>query len=158
MGGDDQQLRCVLICRPCDIGLSQAGLPEVVVQAVSACPPALAPLLYGQVILTGGCCNLPGFAQRFEKELRQLVPDDFEVVVVAPQVGGIVVKSTPEPESVAEAPAFCSCAAKPAAYEQRCCKPSPVCIFRRATFATCMWVCVAPHLACCHSSLYRTRS
>lgn len=33
-------------------------------QAVAACPPGLAPLLYGQVVLTGGCCNLPGFAAR----------------------------------------------------------------------------------------------
>lgn len=36
-------------CRPSDIGLNQAGLPECVVQAVSACPAGLAPLLYAQV-------------------------------------------------------------------------------------------------------------
>uniref|UniRef100_A0A383W4Y3 Uncharacterized protein n=1 Tax=Tetradesmus obliquus TaxID=3088 RepID=A0A383W4Y3_TETOB len=71
--------------RPSDIGLQQAGMAEVVMQAVAACPPGLAPLLYGQVVLTGGCCNLPGFAARFECELRTMVPSDFELVVLAPQ-------------------------------------------------------------------------
>eukprot|EP00775_Hariotina_reticulata_P008319 gene8319-8504_t len=77
--------------RPSDIGLDQAGLPEVVVQSVAACPAGLAPLLYGQVVLTGGCCDLPGFAARFEEDLRRLAPEELEVVVVAP----------PEPELTA---------------------------------------------------------
>jgi hypothetical protein len=60
----------------------------VVTQAVAACPAGLAPLLYGQVVLTGGCCKLPGFAARFEEDLRRLAPDELEVVVVAPEVRG----------------------------------------------------------------------
>ncbi len=74
--------------RPTDIGLQQAGLPEAVAQAVAACHPALAPLLWSNVILTGGCCRLPGLSDRFARELRTLAPDEFEVGVVAPQVGG----------------------------------------------------------------------
>lgn len=70
--------------RPSDIGLQQAGLPEVVVQAANACPTGLAPLLYAQVVLTGGCVSLPGFVARFESELRALVPAELEVVVCAP--------------------------------------------------------------------------
>jgi hypothetical protein len=72
--------------RPNDIGLQQAGLPEAVAQAISACHTALAPLLWSNVILTGGCCRLPGLAGRFAAELRSLAPDDFEVGVVNPQV------------------------------------------------------------------------
>ena len=73
--------------RPTDIGLQQAGLPEAVAEAIGACHPALAPLLWSNVILTGGCCRLPGLAPRFASELRTFAPDDFEVGVVAPQVG-----------------------------------------------------------------------
>jgi hypothetical protein len=72
--------------RPTDIGLQQAGLPEAVAACVAACHPALAPLLWSNVVLTGGCCRLPGLAERFGGELRSLAPDDFEVGVVAPQV------------------------------------------------------------------------
>lgn len=71
---------------PADIGLPQAGLPEVVTQSVSALHPALTPLLYGHVVLTGGCAACPGFGPRFERELRPLVPDGVESGVVAPQV------------------------------------------------------------------------
>lgn len=70
--------------RPSDIGLNQAGLPECVVQSVTACPAGLAPLLYAQVVLTGGCINTPGFVTRFQTELRALVPSELEVVVTAP--------------------------------------------------------------------------
>ena len=38
-----------------DIGLQQAGVAEAVVQAVSAAHPALQPLLYTNVVLTGEC-------------------------------------------------------------------------------------------------------
>ena len=43
----------VLFC-PSDIGLNQAGVAEAVVQAVQAAHPALQPLLYTNVVLTGG--------------------------------------------------------------------------------------------------------
>lgn len=39
---------------PPDIGLQQAGVAEAVVQAVTACHPALAPLLFSNVVVTGG--------------------------------------------------------------------------------------------------------
>lgn len=44
-----------LLFRPMDIGLQQAGVAEAVVQAVSAAHPALQPLLYTNVVLTGEC-------------------------------------------------------------------------------------------------------
>lgn len=73
--------------RPSDIGLQQAGIHEAVAQAVAGCHPALAPMLFSHIILTGGCSQLPGFAERFRAELRPLVPDDYELGVVMPQVG-----------------------------------------------------------------------
>lgn len=62
------------------------GLPEAVAAAISSCHPALAPLLWSNVVLTGGCCRLPGLAERVRAELRALAPDEFEVGVVAPEV------------------------------------------------------------------------
>mmetsp|Transcript_35953 Transcript_35953/g.80033 ORF Transcript_35953/g.80033 Transcript_35953/m.80033 type:complete len:419 (+) Transcript_35953:120-1376(+) len=65
--------------RPGDIGLQQAGVAEIIVQAVSASHAALHPLLYSNVVLSGGLVGCPGFTQRLERELRPLVPDTFEL-------------------------------------------------------------------------------
>ncbi|GFR49305.1 hypothetical protein Agub_g11327 [Astrephomene gubernaculifera] len=74
-----------LLFHPDDIGLQQAGVAEAVVQAVTATHPALAPLLYSNVILTGGVTSCPGFKDRFSAELRALVPDDCSMHVFQPQ-------------------------------------------------------------------------
>ena len=42
-----------LLFNPADIGLQQAGIVEAVVQTVAATHPALQPLLYTNVVLTG---------------------------------------------------------------------------------------------------------
>ncbi len=42
-----------VLFRPSDIGLQQAGLAETLVEAVSHTHPALHPLLYTNVLLTG---------------------------------------------------------------------------------------------------------
>ncbi|KAI8471017.1 MAG: Actin/actin-like protein [Monoraphidium minutum] len=87
-----------VLFRPSDIGLQQAGLPEAVASAIAACHPALSPLLWSNVVLTGGCCRLPGLAARFERELRALAPDDFEVGVVSPQEFEVGVVSPQDPD------------------------------------------------------------
>lgn len=68
-----------LLFHPGDVGLPQAGLPEALVQAVSACHCAVQPLLYSNILLTGGCTKFPGFMERFAAELRALVPDTCQV-------------------------------------------------------------------------------
>ncbi|EFJ45987.1 actin-related protein Arp6 [Volvox carteri f. nagariensis] len=73
-----------LLFHPDDIGLHQAGVAEAVVQAVTATHPALAPLLYSNVVLTGGVTSCPGFKERFTAELRALVPDDHQLNVFQP--------------------------------------------------------------------------
>lgn len=42
--------------------------------------------VFAQVVLTGGCINVPGFVPRFQTELRALVPSELELVVTAPVV------------------------------------------------------------------------
>ena len=44
-----------------------------------ASPPALHPLLFSNVLCTGGLAACPGFQERLLADLRPLVPDDMEV-------------------------------------------------------------------------------
>jgi|AntAceMinimDraft_5_1070358.scaffolds.fasta_scaffold36879_2 actin-related protein 6 len=69
---------------PSDIGLTQAGLSEVVTQAVNAVPKDLRGMLLGNVVLAGGCAALPGFRERLEADLRPLVPSEEALVVGRP--------------------------------------------------------------------------
>lgn len=71
--------------RPADIGLNQAGLAETIVQAVKATHEDLHGLLYSNVLLTGGTVKCPGFKDRLLKDLRQLVPIEYELNVHLPE-------------------------------------------------------------------------
>mmetsp|Transcript_30039 Transcript_30039/g.84763 ORF Transcript_30039/g.84763 Transcript_30039/m.84763 type:complete len:413 (-) Transcript_30039:59-1297(-) len=71
--------------RPPDIGLQQAGVAELVKQAVEGCPPQFAPLLYSNVVLAGGLAKCPGFKERLEAELRPLVPCDMDLQLQLPK-------------------------------------------------------------------------
>ncbi|BDA44347.1 Actin-related protein 6 [Coccomyxa sp. Obi] len=73
-----------VLFQPSDIGLQQAGLAQTIVDAVEAAHPDLHPLLYSNVICTGGSAKCPGFSERLYNELRPLVPDDIEVGVHMP--------------------------------------------------------------------------
>lgn len=64
---------------PADIGLEQAGVAELISQAVNACDQVDRPDLYANVILTGGNCQFPGFCERLQSELRPLVPADYDL-------------------------------------------------------------------------------
>ena len=75
-----------VLFHPSDIGINQAGLPELVTQAVDALrgsdfDPGL---LYANVVLSGGCVNMPGFVDRFANELRKLVPDSLDLNITLP--------------------------------------------------------------------------
>ncbi|CAI7869125.1 unnamed protein product [Closterium sp. NIES-54] len=49
---------------PSDLGVSQAGLAETIVAAVSAAPRVIQPLLYSNIVLVGGSCQFPFFKER----------------------------------------------------------------------------------------------
>ena len=72
---------------PSDVGLAQAGVAEATARAVEAVKrdARLKGLFYANVVLCGGCAALPGFARRFECELRQFVDagDELNVSVAA---------------------------------------------------------------------------
>mmetsp|Transcript_16684 Transcript_16684/g.37726 ORF Transcript_16684/g.37726 Transcript_16684/m.37726 type:complete len:123 (-) Transcript_16684:156-524(-) len=68
---------------PSDVGINQAGIAELAMQAVESLDPVLAPALLSNVLLVGGSSKFPGLAERFRTELRELSPADCEVKVWA---------------------------------------------------------------------------
>ena len=60
---------------PSDVGLKQAGVAAATARAVEAVKrdARLKGLFYANVVLCGGCAALPGFKERFERELRPFV-------------------------------------------------------------------------------------
>lgn len=96
-----------MIFRPADLGMNQAGLAECIVRAVSSCHPQLHPVLYESIILTGGSTLFPRFAQRLERELRPLVPDEYQVKIITQEDpiigvwrGGSLLASSPDFEAM----------------------------------------------------------
>ncbi|XP_061338292.1 actin-related protein 6 isoform X2 [Gastrolobium bilobum] len=96
-----------MIFRPADLGMNQAGLAECIVRAVNSCHPHLHPVLYESIILTGGSTLFPQFAERLEKELRPLVPDDYHVKITTQEDpilgvwrGGSLLASSPDFEAM----------------------------------------------------------
>uniref|UniRef100_A0A7S0WIK7 Actin-related protein 8 n=1 Tax=Pyramimonas obovata TaxID=1411642 RepID=A0A7S0WIK7_9CHLO len=69
------------IFHPSDIGIPQMGVAETIHAAVTACPPALHALMWPNVLCVGGCTMLPGFTERLYRELRPLVPEEYELTI-----------------------------------------------------------------------------
>lgn len=81
---NEQFLVPELLFHPSDISLPQAGIAELIHDAVSTVHPDLHGLLYSNIILSGGTCCCPGFRDRLITELRPLVPDQFDLNVSMP--------------------------------------------------------------------------
>eukprot|EP00210_Caulerpa_lentillifera_P004353 g4151.t1 len=73
-----------VLFNPMDIGLNQAGLPEVICQSIQQTPSFFWPLLYSNIILIGGVAQCPGFADRLRTELRKQVDQFLDVVILEP--------------------------------------------------------------------------
>ncbi|KAI3916830.1 hypothetical protein MKW92_003447 [Papaver armeniacum] len=85
-------------------------VPEMIFQpadlAVNSCHPHLHPVLYESIILTGGSTLFPRFAQRLERDLRHLIPDNYQVKITTQEDpilgvwrGGSLLASSPDFES-----------------------------------------------------------
>ncbi|CAG8514886.1 9116_t:CDS:10 [Funneliformis caledonium] len=81
-----------ILFNPMDVGMNQAGIPEVIVESINATHPEMFPslsvndvdlhgLLYGNIILVGGNSLFSGYKNRIEKDLRYLAPTEFEIRV-----------------------------------------------------------------------------
>ena len=92
-----------LLFHPSDVSLPQAGVAELIHEAVKAVHPDVHGLLYSNIVLSGGSSCCPGFKDRLLKDLRPLVPDHFELNINLPEnpitcawQGGSSFVSTPE--------------------------------------------------------------
>ncbi|CAB4415874.1 unnamed protein product [Rhizophagus irregularis] len=81
-----------ILFNPMDVGMNQAGIPEVIVESINAIHSEMFPslsvndvdlhgLLYGNIILVGGNSLFSGYKRRIEKDLRFLAPTEFEIRV-----------------------------------------------------------------------------
>ncbi|KAM3298991.1 hypothetical protein ACQJBY_040473 [Aegilops geniculata] len=96
-----------MLFHPIDLGMNQAGLAECIVRAAQACHPYIQPVLYQSIILTGGSTLFPRFAERLQRELRPLVPEEYQVKIISQENpilgvwrGGSVLASSPDFQSM----------------------------------------------------------
>ncbi|KAJ5090459.1 Actin-like protein arp6 [Penicillium argentinense] len=70
-----------LLFNPGDIGMKEAGVPEMIMQSLSVLPPGLHAAFLANVLVVGGTSLIPGFMERLETELRQIASADCVVRV-----------------------------------------------------------------------------
>lgn len=74
-----------ILFHPSDIGVNQVGIIEAIVDSINALPKQLQPLLYSNIVLTGGNANIPGFKDRIAKGIRSYCPIQYPVNVSLPE-------------------------------------------------------------------------
>ena len=72
-----------ILFNPSDVGSSQPGIADTVIQSLSVLPQALQVAYLANVLVVGGCAKLPGFVERVQRELRMLAPVEYLVRVRA---------------------------------------------------------------------------
>jgi actin-related protein len=72
-----------VLFRPIDAGLQSdlMGLSHAIVQSVESCPEPYRPALYRSVYLVGGVTLLPNLMERLQRELRSLVPTEYDLKI-----------------------------------------------------------------------------
>lgn len=73
-----------ILFNPSDIGISQVGIIEAIVDSINSLPEQLHPFLYANIVLTGGNVNIPGFKDRVLKGVRTYCPAPYRVNVYLP--------------------------------------------------------------------------
>lgn len=53
-----------ILFNPGDVGLRQAGIPEMVMQSISSIPQGLWAVMLSNILVVGGNANIPGFVER----------------------------------------------------------------------------------------------
>ncbi|RDD41168.1 Actin-related protein 6 [Trichoplax sp. H2] len=74
-----------VLFNPSYIGINQIGISEAIVNALDATPREIQPLLYKNIILTGGNAKLPGFKERIFNDVRSITNADFDVQIFSPE-------------------------------------------------------------------------
>lgn len=76
--------RCAeTLFQPSFIGMESAGIHETIYNSIMKCDKALRNELFANIVLSGGTSMLPGFAERIQKEVKALAPQNTQVNVIA---------------------------------------------------------------------------
>lgn len=73
-----------VLFRPSDIGMTQLGIADAIVQSIESCDPIYRPALYQNIVLTGGTAQIPNLKERLEVELRSISPSNVKIRVYLP--------------------------------------------------------------------------
>uniref|UniRef100_A0A3B0MI49 Actin-related protein, putative n=1 Tax=Theileria annulata TaxID=5874 RepID=A0A3B0MI49_THEAN len=68
-----------IIFNPQDIKLNDCGIVELAYRSISLCPPIVQPLLASNIFICGGTTKFPGFIKRFYKDLRPMIPQEWDI-------------------------------------------------------------------------------
>ena len=68
-----------LLFNPSDIGIHQMGIPEAVDHVIKLCPEETHRWLYQNIVLIGGCSNIPNMRERVERDVREMAPAHYKV-------------------------------------------------------------------------------
>jgi len=70
-----------VLFNPGDIGMMEAGLPELIMQSINSLPEGIRPAMLENIILTGGNAQIPGIVERLYLEVRQLAPTNYKTQI-----------------------------------------------------------------------------
>lgn len=73
-----------ILFNPSDVGISQVGIVEAIVDSINSLPKQIRPMLYNNIVLIGGNANIPGFKERVHKGVRSYCPSQYELNVYLP--------------------------------------------------------------------------
>jgi actin-related protein 6 len=74
-----------ILFHPSDVGITQMGISEAIIDAINACPEETRPHLYANIIVVGGSAKFPGLLNRLQKDVRSMAPEWFHVNVSLPE-------------------------------------------------------------------------
>jgi actin-related protein len=85
---------------PSVIGKEADPLDDAIVKSITACDVDLRRDLYGNIVLSGGSTMYPGLKERLTKEIKEQIPGNVEVKIIAPPermysvwIGGSILSS-----------------------------------------------------------------
>lgn len=80
----DECSRCAeTLFQPAFIGMESAGIHETIYNSIMKCDAEIRNELFANIVLSGGTSMFPGFAERIQKEINALAPQNTQVNVIA---------------------------------------------------------------------------
>lgn len=79
--GNERFMIPEIMFNPADVGSSQPGLVEAVIQSLAKLPPLLQATMCANILVTGGNASIPGFVLRLQNELRARIKSEWPVRV-----------------------------------------------------------------------------